>query len=141
MTRNNIIAGETPSNKKLVKLALVLKEYMDTGFITKQDYNINVQYNEFANPSLENTIPVLGGAWSQGQISTEKYVNMLWGDKLTDEEKLKEIQWLDENKQKDEDFDIDALGENDERTINEPLDEYDISGEARGQENAERFTR
>ena len=141
MTRNNIIAGETPSNKKLVKLALVLKEYMDTGLITKQDYNINVQYNEFANPSLENTIPVLGGAWSQGQISTEKYVDMLWGDKLTDEEKLKEIQWLDENKQKDEDFDIDALGENDERTINEPLDEYDISGEARGQENAERFTR
>lgn len=111
MTRQNIVAGETKSLNKLVRLCLLIQGYMLDGRIDLgKDYNINIRYNEFANPSLETTLPTLGSAWSQGQISTEKYVEYLWGDKLTDEEKAKEIAWLDENKAKDEDFDIDALG-------------------------------
>lgn len=101
MTRNNIINRETKIIKELMNICLALQEYLDTGTITIQDYDISVNFNEFANPSFENEITVLGGAWRDGEISTEKYVDLLWGDKLSDEEKATEVAWLDENREKD----------------------------------------
>lgn len=106
-TRDTIIVNEKNSLEDMVKLSLYIEEYMRTGKITLNDYNINITYKGFANPSTETMLPVLGGAWSQGQISTERYVNLLWPDD-TEEEKQKEIQWLDNNKQQD-DFDMNAL--------------------------------
>lgn len=110
MTRNNIIENETNMLREIITLSLYMKEYMDLGNITLQDYDIEIKYNEFANPAFENEIAVLGQAWSQGQLSTEKYVDLLWNDKLSDEEKAKEIAWLDNNKQQDN-FDLGALGD------------------------------
>lgn len=107
MFRNNIINSETNMIKDIVTLSLMLKEYMDTGMITLQDYDINVKYCEFANPATETMLPILGNAWSQGQISTERFVKMMWPDD-SDEERAKEIAWLDENRQKD-DFDLGAM--------------------------------
>lgn len=101
MTRNNIISAETKMLRDIVNLSLMLKEYMETGKITLQEYDVNINYNEFANPSLENEIQVLGSAWSNGQLSTERYVDLLWSDKLSDEDKLKEMQWLDDNRQQE----------------------------------------
>lgn len=101
MTRNNIISQETVILRKVVQISLDLKEYMDTGKISLIDRQVNVKYNEFANPSFENELQVLGSAWANGEISTEKYVDLLWADKLTDEEKAAEVQWLDSNKQSD----------------------------------------
>ena len=101
MTRNNIIARETGMLKKIVKLSIYLYEYMQKGVINLVDHDINVKYNEFANPAFENQIQILGNAWVNGEISTPRYVDLLWLDKLTDEEKLKEIEWLDNHMRED----------------------------------------
>jgi len=117
--RNNVIAAETKMNQDIVKISLMMQEYMDTGTITLRDYNINIKYCEFANPATETMLPVLGGAWSQGQISTEKFVKMMWPDD-TEEELQKEMQWLDENRQKD-DFDLNGMLGNNEEAINNAM--------------------
>lgn len=97
MTRTNIIAAEEKMIKKIVRLSLMLKDYIDTGEMFDKHYEINVKYNEFANPSFETQLQVLGQAWANGEISTENYVELLWADKLSDEDKQKEIKWLDEH--------------------------------------------
>lgn len=102
MTRNNVIKCLSKSIKDFMEIELDMKEYMDTGFISEiTDYEINVVFNEFANPSFENEAQILSPLWENGAISTEKYVDLLWGDKLSDEEKKKEVAWLDNNRQKD----------------------------------------
>ena len=100
-TRNNIIEEETIILKELFNLLLMIQEYIDTGKITQYEYNIGIKFNEFANPSFENEINVLGKAWSDGQLSTKQYVELLWGNKLSLQEKEEEISWLDRNRDKD----------------------------------------
>lgn len=97
MTRNNIIDAETIMIRKIVEISLDIKQYLATQQIVKQEYEIDIKYNEFANPSFENQIQILGTAWVNGEISTPKYVDLLWGDTLDNEGKLKEIAWLDEH--------------------------------------------
>lgn len=101
MTRNNVINREQRILKDLMELCLIVQEYLDTGSISLTEYDISVTFNEFANPSFENELTILGPAWSNGQISTNKYVDILWGDKLSKEDKIKEIEYLDSNKQQD----------------------------------------
>ena len=107
-TRNTIIKNETRALKALCEMLLMAQEYMNTGKFVDRDRQISIKYDEFANPSFESELQVLGPAWVQGEISTERYVALLWSGKLSDEEMRKEIQWLDENRQKD-DFDMGAL--------------------------------
>lgn len=107
-TRGTIITGETKALLKLCKMLLDAQEYLNTGIFTERDYEISIKYDEFANPSFESELQVLGPAWSSGQISTERFVSLLWAGKLSDEEMAQEIAWLDENKKKD-DFDINSL--------------------------------
>lgn len=102
MTRNNIIDRQQSILKDLMGICLIVQEYFSTGTITLTNYDISVNYNEFANPSFENEIQILGGAYTNGQISTEKYVDILWGDKLSKEDKEKEIAYLEEQKKTDE---------------------------------------
>ena len=89
-------------------MLLMAQDYIDTGDFKDSEYDISIKYDEFANPSWESQLQVLGSAWSSGQLSTERYVNLLWGGKLSDDEMLKEIEWLDENKSRD-DFDMEQL--------------------------------
>ena len=98
MTRNNIIGPETIQVRKIIQLSLDIQQFLMTGGIGQNEYNISIKYNEFANPSFENQIQILGSAWVNGEISTEKYVDLLWGDKISDEEKAAEVAWLDQNK-------------------------------------------
>ena len=97
MNRDNIIDAETIMLNKIVKISLDIKQYIDSEVIEKRDYDISIKYCEFANPSFENQLQVLGSAWANGELSTEKYVDLLWLDKMSDEEKKKEIAWLDEH--------------------------------------------
>lgn len=97
MTRDNVIDAETIMLTSMVEMSLDIKQYLDTDQIEERQYEINIKYNEFANPSFENQIQILGSAWVNGEISTPKYVDLLWGDKLDDQAKLAEIEWLDEH--------------------------------------------
>lgn len=124
MTRNNIIDRQTKILKELLSLCMCIQEFLDTGSISLIDYDIGVKFNEFANPSFENELQVLGPAWSNGQISTERYVELLWGGKLSEEEKIVEREWLDAQREKDNlqlgDFEDETpIGED---TFNEEFD-------------------
>lgn len=122
MTRNNIIAPETIMLRKLIKIVEILYQWMHKGVVEIKDFKIDIQYSEFASPSLENKLQNLSTAWANGTISTERYVELLWGDSLSDEEKMKEIEWLDENRKQESDF-MNSLnsGEEDENGIREDV--------------------
>lgn len=100
MTRNNIIDRETRIIRSLMEKAVLLYAYQRTGEIpTGVKPEVSVRFNEFANPSFEQELSVLAPAWSQGAISTEKYIDLLWGDRLTPEEKREEAEKLEANRQ------------------------------------------
>lgn len=108
MTRNNIISAETKIIAELLTICLDLQEYLDTGTISPDaNYMLTVKFNEFANPSFENEIQILGQMWLNGAISTKRYVELLWGDRLSDEEKVEEILAI-ENQRREDNL---ALGE------------------------------
>ena len=100
-TRNNIIDRQKNALEKLFSLTLMVQEYIETGLITLKDYDIVVSFDEFANPSMESLIRVYEPAFVDGAISTKKYVELLWGDRLSDEEKLEEIAYLEQAKKQD----------------------------------------
>lgn len=102
-TRNAIIKAETEALKKLIKIAIATYKFLNSNgvFYIDDEMEINIKYNEFANPSFENELPILGNAWNLGQISTEKYVELLWGDKISDKDKAKEIAYLEKNRMRD----------------------------------------
>lgn len=108
-TRNNIIDSETNDVKDFLEMALMIQDYLDFGEIKEENtYEISVEYNEFANPSFESELQILGPAWSQGQISTKQFVKILWAGKLNAEDMQAEIDYLEQNKQKD-DIDLEAM--------------------------------
>ena len=129
-TRNSIIDPETAALKDLLNMCLLIQDYIDTDVIADKEYDISITYDEFANPSFESELQILGPAWSQGQISTEQYIKMLWAGKLSDEEIEKEKAYLEENKQQDN-IDLEGLLGNNETRINEGL-----PGEGRSEEEA-----
>ena len=112
MTRNNVIYRQTKIIKDLLKVCLLLQEYLETGSIPLTDYDISITYDEFANPSFENQLDTLGTAYSNNTISTEQYVKLLWGDRLSKEEQNKEMEWLDSKKQSDNLSFNDFIGDN-----------------------------
>ena len=102
MTRNNIIDRQERILKQLFSLCLDVKQYLDSGNMPKdQNYEISIKFDEFANPSFESELEILGNAWTVGCISTDKYVELLWKDSISEEEKAKEKQWLDERREKE----------------------------------------
>lgn len=118
MTRDNVIAAETECIKDLIELCLMLQEYMNTGSISLQEYDISVKYSEFANGSFETRSQILTPMWSQGAISDELFVEKLYGDGMSAREKEEEVAKIKENKQS---MDINALGGIDETGNREDL--------------------
>ena len=116
MTRNNIMVSETIFNKKLANQVLNIQEYMDTGDITLRSYEVSVKYCEFANPSFENLARTLLPLYTSNAISTEMYVEKLYGDSLSEEEKQTEIEKLEALRNSDNiglgDYGLDDNNEN-----------------------------
>lgn len=96
MTGNSIMNPEEMIIKDVCQLSLMLQEYLDTGEITIDDYDIEVKYKDIAMPSFNMQLQVLGAARQAGNISNEMYVDLLWGDLKTEEEKQEEIKRLNE---------------------------------------------
>lgn len=126
LTRNNIIDRQTTIINELLSICLAMQEYMDKGFITLQDYEINIDFDEFANPSFESQLEILGSAWVSGEISTERYVDLLYRDSLTTEEKAKEVKWLDDHKYNQNNFGMGGFNDG-SNTFNEVETETGLS--------------
>jgi len=130
-TRNLVSKSETRMLKKFGNMLLQAQDYMDKGKFTDNEYEISVKYDEFATPTWESLITILGPAFTSGEISTERYVQLLWAGKLSDEEMAREIQWLDENRQKD-DFDMETLVGHE----NEINDRFNLRNEEEAEEES-----
>lgn len=99
---SGIIPNEIPMIKKLFSIALKLKEYMDTGNIDPtKEYDISVKYKDFANPSYESMVATLLPMLNSGGISPKMFVDKLYRDSLSEEDKAYEIAKIEEAKKND----------------------------------------
>jgi hypothetical protein len=97
MTRNNIILKQKRILQKLLQLTLMVEDYINNPqvaeFPTYSD--ISVDFDEFSNPSFENQLSTLGSALQAGNISVDRYIEMLWGESLSEQEKQKEKEYVE----------------------------------------------
>ena len=107
-TRSNVISSETRELKSLFEVALILKEYMDTGSVTIRPREISVKYQEFASPTFDSLSKTLLPVWQAGAMSDEMFADKLYGDSLSPEEKKREIEALKANRERDS-ADLEAL--------------------------------
>ena len=98
-TRNALINGEERILRSLMEQMLMAKEFMDTGAVSVHSYDISVKFNEFADDSFENKLEALGKAYDMEEISTDMYLNKLYGDTLSDEERAAEKEFLESARQ------------------------------------------
>lgn len=94
-TRNALINGEERILRSLMEQMLMAKEFMDTGAVSVHTYDISVKFNEFADDSFENKLEALGKAYDMEEISTDMYLNKLYGDTLSEEERAAEKEFLE----------------------------------------------
>lgn len=114
-TVNSIENNEGLEITELCNILLNLDAYMhspDGNFEIIEDGGVSVKYDEFGSPSFESQASILTPMFTQNAISTEMYVNMLYGDSLSEEAKQQEINALNELKDSGElnlgDFGLDA---------------------------------
>lgn len=60
------------------------------------DYEASIIFGEYASPSFDSVIETVGKAKQYGVMSIEKSVEELYGDTMTEEEKLEEIKRIKE---------------------------------------------
>ena len=74
---------------------LCVQEYLDNDEITIKKYDISVKYGEFADASFESKLTSLTPAMQAQIMSPKMFVDKLYGDSLTEEEKKREIEYID----------------------------------------------
>lgn len=96
MTRDAIINSEEKIVKDVLRKALILQDIIDSNsYDVEKTFDISVKYGEFANPSFETKAATLTQMWGHNAISSKMFVDILYGDSLTDEKKQEEINELE----------------------------------------------
>lgn len=101
-TRNNLLDEEHDTLETLASDLLVANELMhqDVGEpLTCTEYDVFVKYDEFADESFESRLEVVLTAWQSGFMSDEMAVDTLYGDNLSKEKKERELEFMKEQKQ------------------------------------------
>lgn len=91
-TRNKIIKVAEKVIPKIVETALLLMDMVNRK--DYHEYDINVSFGEYANPSFEAVVETVGKAKQYKIMSNERVVDEMYGDTLDDDEKQKEIERL-----------------------------------------------
>lgn len=102
-TRNVLINAESRILKNLFNQVLAAVQLMKEGKSTCGDYSITIKYSEFADDSFENKLKNLGDAFVKGMISTDMYLDKLYGDTLSGAERSREKEYLEAKQQESED--------------------------------------
>ncbi|MCR4661732.1 MAG: hypothetical protein K5765_07035 [Clostridia bacterium] len=101
-TRNTVIYEETKIFKKIANDLLVAWELMHTGKITCKDYDVSVQYEEFADASFESKLETVLTGWQSGILSDETALRYLHGDRLDKQMFDKELEFVKKQREKSE---------------------------------------
>lgn len=93
-TRNKIVDTLTEVIPELVKIILKTNDVLNNK--NTGEYEVSITFGEYASPSFDTVVEIVGKAKSYGIMSIEKVVDELYGDTMTDEEKVIEIQRIKE---------------------------------------------
>ena len=119
-TRDDIIDNERGVVKRVMEIAMKIYDLMQSKTPNK-DYDIHVDYSDFSAPTFDKLIASLLPLWAQDGISPEKFVELLYTDTMTDEDRKKEIDYLSGSKDKVVDFNI--MPNQDSLNFDEPEEE------------------
>ena len=101
-TRNTVIYEETKVLKQLMNDLLVAWELMHTGKVSVKEYDVAVQYEEFADASFESKLETVLTGWQAGIMSDETALRYLHNDRLGKKMFDKELEWVKSQREKSE---------------------------------------
>mgnify|MGYP006952759293 CR=1 FL=1 len=99
MTRDTIVASEEGIVAECALDLAALKVYMDSGSIPTSEPSVSVKFPGFANPSFESQAQTLLPLWQAGAISDGQFVERLYGDGMSPEEKGREVEAIARNRE------------------------------------------
>ncbi|MFT8347694.1 phage portal protein [Clostridium saccharoperbutylacetonicum] len=93
-TRGKIVKVLTSVIPKLVETALMVNDTLNNK--APGEYEASISFGEYASPSFDNVVEIVGKAKSYGVMSVEKAVEEMYGDTMTDKDKALEVQRIKE---------------------------------------------
>lgn len=95
LTRNSIIKEQEKIDKSVCNQLLLACQFMH-GEYNYKDYtdDISVEFNEFANPSYEDEMRTLTPLLKQKAISPERFMDIVYRNKLGAEDYAKELEYI-----------------------------------------------
>ncbi|MBS4958275.1 MAG: capsid protein [Clostridium sp.] len=125
-TRNKIVDTLTEVIPHLVEIILKTNDVLNKK--TPEEYEVSITFGEYASPSFDTVVEIVGKAKSYGIMSIEKAIDELYGDTMTDEEKALEIQRVKEQNGMIETEEPKAVDDEDYNNLDDPED-VDSDGE------------
>ena len=99
-TRNTVMEEEGETLRRIANDLLCADEFMHKNKVSCTEYDVYVQYNEFADSSFENKLKSVLEGWREGLISDNTAIEYLYGNTWTDKKKKDEIAWIEQNREK-----------------------------------------
>ena len=93
-TRGKMVDVLSETIPSLISITLMVNDIMSSK--NPKEYEVTVTFGEYASPSFDNVVEIVGTAKSYGIMSLEQCVEELYGDTWTDEEKAGEVQRIKE---------------------------------------------
>ncbi|WP_242983021.1 capsid protein [Clostridium tertium] len=125
-TRNKIVDTLTEVIPHLVEVILKTNDVLNKK--TPGEYEVSITFGEYASPSFDTVVEIVGKAKSYGIMSIEKVVDELYGDTMTDEEKAEEVQRIKEQNGMIQAEEPKAVDDEDYNNLDDPED-VDSDGE------------
>lgn len=100
-TRNHICKVEARMLKSLFNQILMACEWLADGKITEDDYDVSVEYDEFATESYEKKMEALSPSLINAAISPEMFVEKVYANSISDAKRDREIKWIKDRLEKD----------------------------------------
>lgn len=119
-TRNKIVDTLTEVIPHLVEIILKTNDVLNKK--TPGEYEVSITFGEYASPSFDTVVEIVGKAKSYGIMSIEKVVDELYGDTMTEEEKAIEIQRIKEQNGMIETEEPKAVDDEDYNNLDDPED-------------------
>ena len=117
-TRNKIVDTLTEVIPNLVEIMLKTNDVLNKK--TPGEYEATIIFGEYASPSFDTVVEIVGKAKSYGVMSIEKAIDELYGDTMTDEEKAIEIQRIKEQNGMVETEEPKTIDDEDYNNIDDP---------------------
>lgn len=125
-TRNKMVDMLTEVIPQLVNIILKTNDVLNEK--APGDYEASIKFGEYASPSFDTVVEIVGKAKSYGIMSIEKAVDELYGDTMTDEEKAIEVQRVKEQNGMIDTEEPKVVDDEDYNNLDDPED-VDLDGQ------------